>query len=64
MLRASRLSMSPLLAYARLLVRLIDGIELHPREFLELLREGMRQRRFAFRNRRDYVLAFLHQHPP
>jgi hypothetical protein len=63
-LRASSLSKSPLLPYARMLVRLIDGIEWDPREFLELLREAVRQRGFARRNRRDYVLSFLHQHPP
>ena len=53
-----------MLAYARMLVRLIDRVTLSPREFLELLRESMRQRSIACRNRRDYVLAFLQQHPP
>lgn len=63
-LRASRLSSSPLLPYVRLLVRLIEGFELSRRELVELLARALRQRSLAFRSRRDYVLAFLHQHPP
>ena len=63
-LRASHLSSSPLLPYVRLLVRLIDGFAVSRRELVELLGRALRQRSLAFRSRRDYVLAFLHQHPP
>jgi hypothetical protein len=63
-LRASSLSKSPMLSYARMLARLIDRVKWSPCEFLALLRAAVRQRSFAMRNRRDYVLAFLHQHPP
>ena len=63
-LRASRLSRSPMLPYVRLLVRLIEGLAVSRRELLELLQRALRQRSIAFRSRRDYVLAFLHQHPP
>jgi hypothetical protein len=31
---------------------------------VELLLRIQRQHRFAFRNRIDYVLHFLHEHPP
>jgi len=63
-LRASHLASSQLLPYVRLLVRLIEGFELSRRELVELLARALRQRGLAFRSRRDYVLAFLHQHPP
>ncbi len=63
-LRASRLSSSPMLPYARLLVRIIEGLELSLHALVELLGRALRQRSIAFRCRRDYVLAFLHLHPP
>lgn len=63
-LRVSSLSKSPMLPYARMLATLIDGVKWSPREFLAALRVAVRQRRLATRNRREYVLAFLHQHPP
>ncbi len=63
-LRVSHLASSPLLPYVRMLVRLLEGFELSRRELVELLERALRQRSLAFRSRRDYVLAFLHQHPP
>jgi hypothetical protein len=63
-LRASRLASSPLLPYVRLLVRLVEGFEVSRRELVELLGRALRQRSMASRYRRDYVLTFLHQHPP
>ena len=63
-LRASSLSKSPMLSYARQLARLLGGAKWSPREFLELLRAAFRQHSLARRIRRDYVLDFLHQHPP
>lgn len=53
-----------MLPYVRMLVRLIDGVKLTCREVLSLLRESLRQRSIAMRRRIDYVLGFLHQHPP
>ncbi len=58
------LACSPMLPYVRMLVRLIDGVKLTCREVLSLLRESLRQRSIAMRRRIDYVLGFLHQHPP
>jgi hypothetical protein len=55
---------SPMLPYLRILVRLIDGIELGLQELVRLLRQALRQRSMAFRTRADYVLRFLNQHPP
>jgi len=55
---------SLMLPYLRMLVRLIDGIELGLQELVGLLRQALRQRSIAFRSRGDYVLRFLHEHPP
>jgi hypothetical protein len=63
-LRASSLSTSPMLPYAQLLVRLIEGFELSLGELVELLRSALRQHSIGFRRRQDYVLAVLHQQPP
>ena len=63
-LRASTLSTSPMLSYLRMLVRLLEGVAVSPRQLVERLRRALRQRSIAFRSRCDYVLAFLHQHPP
>jgi len=56
--------MSPMLPYVRTIVGLIEGVELTREEVLGLLRRSMRQRSMAPRRRIDYVLGFLHQHPP
>jgi hypothetical protein len=55
---------SPLLPYLRMVVSLIEGIRLTCQELVRLLRQALRQRSLAFRRRIDYVLRFLHQHPP
>ena len=55
---------SPTLPYVRMLVNLIEGIRLSVEELVELLIQGLRQHRIAFRRRADYVLRFLHEHPP
>ena len=60
----SALTRSPMLPYVRMLVRLIDGVKLTCREVLAVLRASLRQRSIALRRRIDYVLGFLHQHPP
>jgi hypothetical protein len=63
-LQESSVARSRMLAYVRMVVGLIDGIRLSLREVVDLLRRGLRQRSIAPRRRVDYVLAFLHQHPP
>lgn len=60
----SRLANSPMLPYVRMVVSLIEGIRLTCQELVRLLRQALRQRSLAFRKRIDYVLCFLHQHPP
>jgi hypothetical protein len=63
-LRESTLSHSPVLPYVRMIVGLIEGIRLGRRELVAILLRALRQHSFAVRKRIDYVLAFLHQHPP
>jgi len=58
------LARSPLLPYIRMLVRLLDGVKLTCGEVLAVLRESLRQRSIGVRRRIDYILGFLHQHPP
>ena len=60
----SSLAASPMLPYVRMVVGLIEGIELTSREVLGLLRQSMRQHSFGARRKIDYLLGFLHQHPP
>jgi hypothetical protein len=63
-LRESSLAKSPMLPYVQLCIHLIEGVELTCREVADLLCQSMRQRSMAKRTRREYVLSFLHQHPP
>lgn len=60
----SSVTNSPLLPYVRMVVSLIEGVRLTCRELVELLLRAPRQHRFAFRSKIDYVLRFLHEHPP
>jgi hypothetical protein len=55
---------SPMLPYIRTLVGMIDGVWLSQVEVVAWLLEVQRQRSIVYRSRRDYVLRFLHQHPP
>jgi hypothetical protein len=55
---------SPMLPYVQMLVNLIKGIQLRCEELVELLIHALRQHSIAFRSRADYVLRFLHEHPP
>jgi hypothetical protein len=55
---------SPMLPYVRVLIGLIDGLRLSCSEVVEWLRKAMRQRSMGGRRRVDYVLGYLHQHPP
>ena len=60
----SSLVSSPMLPYVRMVLSLIEGVELTCGEVVCLLRQSLRQRRFGARRRIDYILGFLHQHPP
>ena len=55
---------SPMLPYIRTLVGMIEGVWLSRVEVVAWLLEVQRQRSIVYRSRRDYVLRFLHQHPP
>jgi len=55
---------SPLLPYIRTVIGMIDGVRLSHVEVVAWLREVLRQRSMVYRPRRDYVVRFLHQHPP
>jgi hypothetical protein len=60
----STLRTSPMLPYVGMIVNLLEGIQLRRHELLELLLQSLRQHSIASRTRTDYVLRFLHQHPP
>lgn len=53
-----------MLPYVCMIVRLIERIELSHQELVLLLRQAMRQHSIANRTRTEYVLRFLHEHPP
>jgi hypothetical protein len=52
------------LAYVRMIVNQIEGTKRSQIELVDLLRQSMKQHSIAKRTRTDYVLRFLHQHPP
>lgn len=55
---------SPMLPYIRTLIAMLDGVWMSHGEVVAWLREVQRQRSMLYRSRREYVLCFLHQHPP
>lgn len=63
-LDASSLTQSRMLPYLQMVTWLIERIALHRDELVSLLLRALRQRSIANRRRTDYVLRFLHQHPP
>jgi hypothetical protein len=60
----SRVLSSPVLAYLRMAIGMIEGRPFSHQEIVGLLRQALRQHSIARRTRREYVLGFLHQHPP
>jgi hypothetical protein len=58
------LTRSPMLPYVRMVLRLVEGIELTCQQVARLLGRRLRQHSIAYRRRTDYVRCFLHQHPP
>jgi hypothetical protein len=60
----SHMANSPMLPYVRMVVSLIEGVAFTFREVVHLLGQAMRQHSIGARRRIDYLLGFLHQHPP
>jgi hypothetical protein len=63
-LDSSSVVTSPMLPYVRMLVSLIEGVQVSMKELRIWLCQVLIQHSIARRRRADYVLAFLHQHPP
>jgi len=55
---------SPVLPYLAMIATILEGRRIGITELLEVLRQSMRQRSFDRLPRREYVLRFLHEHPP
>jgi hypothetical protein len=55
---------SSMLPYIRTLIGVIDGVWFSHAALIAWLVKVQRQRSIVYRSRRDYVLRFLHQHPP
>ena len=55
---------SPMLPYVRMVVSLVEGVEFTCREVVHLLRKTLRQHSIGVRREIDYLLGFLHRHPP
>ena len=55
---------SPMLPYVRMVVSLIEGVEFTCREVVHLLRQTLRQHSIGAGRGVDYLLGFLHRHPP
>ena len=55
---------SPVLPYLAMIATVLEGRTIGIPELLQVLRRSMRQRIFDRLPRREYVLRFLHPHPP
>jgi hypothetical protein len=55
---------SPTLPYLTTVIRLIEGRPLRQSDLVVHLLETLRQHSMAYHTKTDYVLRFLHQHPP
>ena len=55
---------SPVLSYLCQVVGLLERRTIVREELLETLRQSLRQRSLGVRARREYVLSYLHEHPP
>jgi hypothetical protein len=58
------LANSAMLPYLAMVATVIEGRAISREELLQALLRSMRQRSFDRLPRREYVLGFLHQHPP
>ena len=52
------------LSYLAMLVSVIEGAPIRRQDLLPLLLRAMRQRSMGRTARREYVLRYLHEHPP
>jgi hypothetical protein len=55
---------SPTLPYLTMVLGLIEGRSISLSDLVAHLLQLLRQHSMALRSRKDYVLGFLHQHPP
>ena len=55
---------SHVLPYVLMVASVLEGRTIHRAELLAALRKRMRQRSIGRLSHREYVLRFLHQHPP
>jgi len=55
---------SRVLPYVTVVVNLIEGTAFSGGEIVQRLRQAVRQHSFGRESRRDYVLRWLHHHPP
>jgi len=60
----STLVNSRVLPYVRMIASVLEGRTISREELLAALRKRMRQHRIGRRPHRDYVLRYLHEHPP
>jgi hypothetical protein len=58
------LASSPVLSYLCGVIRVIERRTIAREELLQTLGESLRQRSLGVRSRREYVLSYLHEHPP
>lgn len=63
-LNEATLRNSPILPYVRMVVNLIEATRFDCDGIVTLLVEAVRRRSIASRKRTEYLLDFLHQHPP
>jgi len=64
LLGESTLVNSGILPYVRMVASLIEGRTISREELIAALRKSLRQRSFDRWPRREYVLRYLHEHPP
>lgn len=55
---------SSLLSYLAMMASLIERRAIGREELLQLLLKNLRQRSMGRLSRREYVLRYLHEHPP
>jgi hypothetical protein len=60
----STLVNSGILSYVLMAASIVERRTIRRDELITALRESMRQRSFDRRPRREYVLHYLHEHPP
>lgn len=63
-LAAGQVKASPMLDYLRMVIRVVEGVEVTGEELVIHLLDAMRQHCMAYRTKADYVLCFLHDRPP